>query len=120
MFRRLINNCYFIDILSGKDAKEHVNDEFGDLFFCSSSGWEHVVKGLVQLGFLLMDSFGPRLVFGRQEVITVGRLTPNQSACQLGSKILQKMFKVELLLETNLSAEANPLSSCLLILFHAF
>ncbi|XP_025095765.1 Fanconi anemia group I protein-like isoform X2 [Pomacea canaliculata] len=59
----------------------------------SSSGWEHVVKGLVQLGFLLMDSFGPRLVFGRQEVITVGRLTPNQSACQLGSKILQKMFK---------------------------
>ncbi|XP_076434906.1 Fanconi anemia group I protein-like [Babylonia areolata] len=59
----------------------------------SSSGWEHVVQGLVQLGFLLMDSFGPRLVFGRPETMVKGQLTPNQSACQLGSKILLKMFK---------------------------
>ena len=61
---------------------------------CSSSGWEHVVQGLVQLGFLLMDSFGPRLVFGRPEPLVTGQLTPNQAACQLGSKILLRMFKV--------------------------
>ncbi|XP_070212059.1 Fanconi anemia group I protein-like [Littorina saxatilis] len=59
----------------------------------SSSGWEHVVQGLVQLGFLLMDSFGPRLVFGRPETVVTGQLSPNQAACQLGSKILLKMFK---------------------------
>ena len=61
---------------------------------CSSSGWEHVVQGLVQLGFLLMDSFGPRLVFGRPEPVVTGQLTPNQAACQLGGKILLRMFKV--------------------------
>ena len=61
---------------------------------CSSSGWEHVVQGLVQLGFLLMDSFGPRLVFGRPEPVVTGQLTPNQDACQLGGKILLRMFKV--------------------------
>ena len=27
-------------------------------------GWDHVTQGLVQLGFLLMDAFGPK-TFGR-------------------------------------------------------
>nr|KAG5697291.1 hypothetical protein BaRGS_004957 [Batillaria attramentaria] len=71
--------------------------DIGDLVLetvrnCSSS-WEHVVHGLVQLGFLLMDSFGPRLVFGRPETVITGQLTPNQAACQLGSKIILKVFK---------------------------
>ena len=30
---------------------------------CSLFGWDHVTQGLVQLGFTLMDAFGPK-IFG--------------------------------------------------------
>jgi hypothetical protein len=59
----------------------------------SSSGWDHAVQGLVQLGFLLMDACGPRLVFGKPETEIAGQLSPNQTARELGSKMLLKVFK---------------------------
>ena len=31
----------------------------------STFGWDHVTQGLVQFGFTLMDSYGPKGVFGR-------------------------------------------------------
>ncbi|CAG5131997.1 unnamed protein product [Candidula unifasciata] len=61
----------------------------------STFDWDHVVQGLVKLGFGLMDSFGPKLVFGALPETTPasGHLTPAQSACQLGRRILLKTFK---------------------------
>ncbi|OWF38448.1 Fanconi anemia group I protein-like [Mizuhopecten yessoensis] len=58
-------------------------------------GWDHVIHGLVQLGFVLMDSFGPKAAaFGRLEDTTnVPSNTPSHRACQLGSKILLHTFK---------------------------
>ncbi|XP_069622317.1 Fanconi anemia group I protein [Ranitomeya imitator] len=56
-------------------------------------GWDHVTQGLVELGFLLMDSYGPKIVPGaKMSEATLG--TPSQQACQLGSKILLETFKV--------------------------
>ncbi|XP_069840753.1 Fanconi anemia group I protein isoform X2 [Dendropsophus ebraccatus] len=49
-------------------------------------GWDHVTQGLVELGFLLMDSLS------KLSEATVG--SPNQQASQLGSKILLETFKV--------------------------
>ncbi|XP_005098563.1 Fanconi anemia group I protein [Aplysia californica] len=60
----------------------------------STFDWDHVVQGLVKLGFSLMDSFGPKLVFGAMpESVTTCNLTPTQRACQLGQRILLKTFK---------------------------
>ncbi|ESO96862.1 hypothetical protein LOTGIDRAFT_115514, partial [Lottia gigantea] len=58
----------------------------------SKYGWDHVLQGLVQLGFTLMDSFGPKAAFGR-EVYQGSVSTPSQLAGQLGAKILQNTFK---------------------------
>ncbi|XP_077119593.1 Fanconi anemia group I protein [Ranitomeya variabilis] len=56
-------------------------------------GWDHVTQGLVELGFLLMDSYGPKIVPGaKMSEATLG--TPSQQASQLGSKILLETFKV--------------------------
>ncbi|XP_056427902.1 Fanconi anemia group I protein isoform X2 [Hyla sarda] len=56
-------------------------------------GWDHVTQGLVELGFLLMDSYGPKMVPGAKfSEATVG--SPSQQASQLGSKILLETFKV--------------------------
>uniref|UniRef100_A0A8C5MGA8 FA complementation group I n=1 Tax=Leptobrachium leishanense TaxID=445787 RepID=A0A8C5MGA8_9ANUR len=62
----------------------------------SGYGWDHVTQGLVELGFLLMDSFGPKNVAGAKltEATTSASKTPTQQACQLGSKILLETFKV--------------------------
>ncbi|OCT89735.1 FA complementation group I L homeolog isoform X1 [Xenopus laevis] len=59
-------------------------------------GWDHVTQGLVELGFILMDSFGPKAAFGNKvvELISVHSRTPSQQACQLGSRILLETFKV--------------------------
>lgn len=68
--------------------------------FCSSLdsvfGWDHVTQGLVQLGFFLMDSFGPKPgPFGKtaEGPTTVAR-TPAQLACKLGRQVLLQGFKV--------------------------
>ncbi|XP_053406526.1 Fanconi anemia group I protein-like [Mercenaria mercenaria] len=59
----------------------------------STYGWDHVVQGLVQLGFILMDSFGPKAVFGRIDILPSIQTGPTHQTCQLGAKILLKTFK---------------------------
>lgn len=59
-------------------------------------GWDHVTQGLVQLGFSLMDAFGPKPgPFGKtaEGSGTVAR-TPAQQACKLGRQVLLEGFKV--------------------------
>ncbi|XP_064602070.1 Fanconi anemia group I protein-like [Liolophura sinensis] len=60
----------------------------------SKYGWDYVTQGLVQLGFLLMDSFGPKAAFGRVESSALPATGPAHSACQLGAKVLQNTFRV--------------------------
>lgn len=63
---------------------------------CSVFGWDHVTQGLVQLGFFLMDTFGPKPgPFGKaaEGSATVAR-TPSQQACKLGGQVLLQGFKV--------------------------
>ncbi|XP_072004593.1 Fanconi anemia group I protein isoform X2 [Engystomops pustulosus] len=56
-------------------------------------GWDHVTQGLVELGFLLMDSYGPKVLPGAKvSETTLG--SPGQQASQLGSRILLETFKV--------------------------
>lgn len=59
----------------------------------SAYGWDNVIQGLVRLGFVLMDSFGPKGSFGRVEGITLIQPVTHQRACHLGSQILAKAFK---------------------------
>lgn len=67
------------------------------LFDCFSvHGWDHVVQGLAQLGFGLMDAYGPKGAFGRIETGSI-QTGPSHEACQLGSKILLHTFKVRML-----------------------
>lgn len=59
-------------------------------------GWDHVTQGLVQLGFFLMDAFGPKPgPFGKttEGSVTIAR-TPAQQACKLGRRVLLQGFKV--------------------------
>ncbi|XP_037624287.1 Fanconi anemia group I protein isoform X2 [Sebastes umbrosus] len=61
-------------------------------------GWDHVTQGLVQLGFFLMDAFGPKPApFGKitegSATATIAR-TPAQQACKLGGKVLLQGFKM--------------------------
>uniref|UniRef100_A0A8C3AZL7 FA complementation group I n=1 Tax=Cyclopterus lumpus TaxID=8103 RepID=A0A8C3AZL7_CYCLU len=59
-------------------------------------GWDHVTQGLVQLGFYLMDAFGPKPgPFGKttEGSATIAR-TPNQQACKLGGQVLLQGFKM--------------------------
>ena len=55
-----------------------------------------MVQGLVQLGFGLMDAYGPKGAFGRIDTGSV-QTGPSHAACQLGSKILLQTFKVRFL-----------------------
>jgi len=61
-------------------------------------GWDHITEGLVQLGFALMESYGPKTCFGKlcaaSAVDGQRRLTPTQAACRLGVRILQDTFRV--------------------------
>ncbi|XP_068131301.1 Fanconi anemia group I protein [Hyperolius riggenbachi] len=58
-------------------------------------GWDHVSQGLVELGFLLMDSYGPKAIPGAKVETSTGFLkSPSQQASQLGSNILLETFKV--------------------------
>uniref|UniRef100_A0AAQ5X624 FA complementation group I n=1 Tax=Amphiprion ocellaris TaxID=80972 RepID=A0AAQ5X624_AMPOC len=59
-------------------------------------GWDHVTQGLVQLGFFLLDTFGPKPgPFGKstEGSATVAR-TPTQQACKLGGQVLLQSFKM--------------------------
>ncbi|XP_043934143.1 Fanconi anemia group I protein [Protopterus annectens] len=59
-------------------------------------GWDHVTQGLVELGFMLMDSFGPKIVLGGKvcDINPTVLKTPAQHACRLGATILLETFKV--------------------------
>uniref|UniRef100_A0A8D2LU31 FA complementation group I n=1 Tax=Varanus komodoensis TaxID=61221 RepID=A0A8D2LU31_VARKO len=59
-------------------------------------GWDHVIQGLVELGFILMDSYGSKRPFGGKATETNHGLskTPAQQACKLGADILLEIFKV--------------------------
>ncbi|XP_010737170.3 Fanconi anemia group I protein isoform X1 [Larimichthys crocea] len=59
-------------------------------------GWDHVTQGLVQLGFFLMDTFGPKPgPFGKttEGSTTIAR-TPAQQTCKLGGQVLLQGFKM--------------------------
>ncbi|XP_071497957.1 Fanconi anemia group I protein-like [Diadema antillarum] len=58
-------------------------------------GWDHVMQGLVQLGFTLMDAFGPKPgpFGGKGTEVRGAPSTPNQQASQLGARILLELFK---------------------------
>ncbi|XP_070686476.1 Fanconi anemia group I protein [Pempheris klunzingeri] len=59
-------------------------------------GWDHVTQGLVQLGFFLMDTFGPKPgPFGKtiDGSAAIAR-TPTQQACKLGGQVLLQGFKM--------------------------
>ncbi|XP_055892399.1 Fanconi anemia group I protein-like isoform X3 [Biomphalaria glabrata] len=71
------------------------------MFFCwlnmyGSCDWDQVTQGLVKLGFKLIDSFGPKPVFGvlPDNDLKQDSLSPSQQACQLGQRLLLKTFKV--------------------------
>ncbi|KAK1158085.1 Fanconi anemia group I protein-like isoform X1 [Acipenser oxyrinchus oxyrinchus] len=59
-------------------------------------GWDHVTQGLVELGLMLMDCFGPKPgPFGKAaESNHNAPKTPAQQACRLGAQILLETFKV--------------------------
>jgi len=69
-----------------------------DLFLYSVVGWDHITEGLVQLGFALMESYGPKSCFGWVSAASVtdaqSQRTPTQEACRLGVRILQDTFRV--------------------------
>ncbi|CAG03441.1 unnamed protein product, partial [Tetraodon nigroviridis] len=62
----------------------------------SMFGWDHVTQGLVQLGFVLMDGFGPKPgPFGKTaEGSGAVARTPAQQACKLGRQVLLEGFKM--------------------------
>lgn len=81
-------------------------------------GWDHITQGLVQLGFSLMEANGPKLCFGKS-VESIGKFSPSQRACKLGSRLLFETFKthdmvrsaiVEQLLNNIVTKAAHPVS----------
>ncbi|XP_063554891.1 Fanconi anemia group I protein isoform X4 [Gorilla gorilla gorilla] len=62
----------------------------------SVHSWDHVTQGLVELGFILMDSYGPKKVHDGKTIETSPSLSrmPNQHACKLGANILLETFKI--------------------------
>ncbi|XP_066491115.1 Fanconi anemia group I protein [Tiliqua scincoides] len=59
-------------------------------------GWDHVIRGLMDLGFILMDSYGPKKALGGKVMETNHGVskTPAQQACKLGADVLLEAFKV--------------------------
>ncbi|XP_012499199.1 PREDICTED: Fanconi anemia group I protein isoform X2 [Propithecus coquereli] len=62
----------------------------------SVHSWDHVTQGLVELGFILMDSYGPKKILDGKTIETSSGLSrmPNQHACKLGANILLETFKI--------------------------
>uniref|UniRef100_A0A7N4P8Z4 FA complementation group I n=1 Tax=Sarcophilus harrisii TaxID=9305 RepID=A0A7N4P8Z4_SARHA len=72
--------------------KSHNEEQCGD----DVHSWDHVTQGLVELGFILMDSYGPKKILGGKttEASLVPSKTPSQQACRLGANILLETFKI--------------------------
>ncbi|XP_047394631.1 Fanconi anemia group I protein isoform X3 [Sciurus carolinensis] len=62
----------------------------------SVHSWDHITQGLVELGFILMDSYGPKKILDGKTIETSSSLskTPNQHTCKLGANILLETFKI--------------------------
>ncbi len=63
---------------------------------CSrSSDWEYAAENMVRLGFVLMDSYGPKGAFGKiQEGLPTRQKKPTEKTGDMGAKILLETFKV--------------------------
>ncbi|KAL1774297.1 Fanconi anemia group I protein [Sigmodon hispidus] len=62
----------------------------------SVHSWDHVTQGLIELGFILMDSYGPKKMPDGKAVeigSSLSKMT-NQHACKLGANILLETFKI--------------------------
>ncbi|CAH3026008.1 unnamed protein product [Porites evermanni] len=70
-------------------ASSSVQDQVLETVQNSLFGWDHVTQGLVQLGFTLMDAFGPKMF----DSTTLPNLSPTQHSYKLGSSILLDTFK---------------------------
>ncbi|RMX44061.1 hypothetical protein pdam_00015042, partial [Pocillopora damicornis] len=70
-------------------ACSSVQDQILETVQNSLFGWDHVTQGLVQLGFMLMDAFGPKTFDSTSSPI----LSPTQHSCKLGSSVLLDTFK---------------------------
>ncbi|ELK35851.1 Fanconi anemia group I protein [Myotis davidii] len=77
----------------------------------SVHSWDHVTQGLVQFGFILMDSYGPKKIVDGQAIESSPGLsrTPNQHACKLGGDILLETFKVRLLFGNHFLISLNDI-----------
>ncbi|KAM5179289.1 Fanconi anemia group I protein [Callospermophilus lateralis] len=62
----------------------------------SVHSWDHITQGLVELGFILMDLYGPKKILDGKTVETSSSLSkmPNQCTCKLGANILLETFKI--------------------------
>ncbi|XP_039073137.1 Fanconi anemia group I protein isoform X2 [Hyaena hyaena] len=62
----------------------------------SVHSWDHVTQGLVELGFILMDSYGPKKILDGKAIETSSCLSkkPTQLSCKLGADILLETFKI--------------------------
>ncbi|XP_008068811.1 Fanconi anemia group I protein isoform X2 [Carlito syrichta] len=62
----------------------------------SVHSWDHVTQGLVELGFILMDSYGPKKILDGNTIETNSCLSrmPSQQACKLGADVLLETFKI--------------------------
>ncbi|KAB0398356.1 hypothetical protein E2I00_019110, partial [Balaenoptera physalus] len=62
----------------------------------SVHSWDHITQGLVELGFILMDSYGPKKILDGKTIEASSGLSrmPNQHACKLGANILLETFKI--------------------------
>ncbi|XP_052016219.1 Fanconi anemia group I protein isoform X1 [Apodemus sylvaticus] len=62
----------------------------------SVHSWDHVTQGLIEFGFILMDSYGPKKILDGKAVeigSSLSKMT-NQHACKLGANILLETFKI--------------------------
>ena len=90
----VVGSCYLLLTLLGPYHRS-IDFCFPLIPSHSALGWDNVTQGLVQLGFILMDTFGPKAAFGKvvEAVAPSGAETPNQKVCHLGSEILLNTFK---------------------------
>ncbi|XP_076792354.1 Fanconi anemia group I protein isoform X2 [Arvicanthis niloticus] len=62
----------------------------------SVHSWDHVTQGLIEFGFILMDSYGPKKILDGKAVeigSSLSKMT-NQHVCKLGANILLETFKI--------------------------
>ncbi|ELW62799.1 Fanconi anemia group I protein [Tupaia chinensis] len=75
----------------------------------SVHSWDHVTQGLVEFGFILMDSYGPKKILDGKTMETSSGPSrmPNQHACKLGADILLETFKVYVDVHSRYNSVAN-------------